>query len=352
MTQLLHASRELFRRPPDERFETLADLARHCQDVKERSHRLKEPGTEFRPVFHDGHVALQVNGHAPCRLNDWSFSQLCSIASAAKDTVNRLRPETAARVLAETLSQRTHEETELQALVLDNAIVRAVNGEQYRRLWNADLLAMLQEFATDFTPPQKGFNGATGLYASEQDMFCFMIDPAGWTEIGGEAFAPGFFVWNSEVGKRTVGISTFWFQAVCANHIVWDAIDVTEVARKHTGRVRESLADIRAVIEALVEKRDARRDGFAKIIAKAMETRYGEDADDVQALLAKAGFTQALAKRASEIARQKGSFTLWSVVDALTQLARECKFAGARTDAEEKASAMLGLAAAMTRGSE
>jgi type I restriction-modification system DNA methylase subunit len=33
-------------------------------------------------------------------------------------------------------------------------------------------------------------------------MFCFLIDPKGWIEIDGEAFAPGFFVWNSEVGRR------------------------------------------------------------------------------------------------------------------------------------------------------
>ena len=78
---------------------------------------------------------------------------------------------------------------------------------------------MLREFAVDFQPPPKGFNGATGLYAGEQDMFCFLLDPAGWAEIDGEAFAPGFFVWNSEVGKATVGISTFWFQAICQNHV-------------------------------------------------------------------------------------------------------------------------------------
>jgi hypothetical protein len=57
-------------------------------------------------------------------------------------------------------------------------------------------------------------------------MFCFLIDPTGWTEIEGEAFAPGFFLWNSEVGRRSLGIQTFWFQAVCRNHIVWDAIQV------------------------------------------------------------------------------------------------------------------------------
>jgi len=58
------------------------------------------------------------------------------------------------------------------------------------------------------------------LYCGEQDLFAFLIDPTGWVEMGdGEAFAPGFFLWNSEVGRRSVGVQTFWFQAVCANHV-------------------------------------------------------------------------------------------------------------------------------------
>ena len=45
-------------------------------------------------------------------------------------------------------------------------------------------------------------------------MFVFLIDPTGWAEIEGQTFAPGFFIWNSEVGKRSLGIQTFWFQAI------------------------------------------------------------------------------------------------------------------------------------------
>jgi hypothetical protein len=345
MANLTQASRELFERPADERFASLGDLSTHCQRLRERSSRLKEPSTEFHPALQEGAVGLRVNGHASCRLNDWSFSQLCSVAGVAKDTLNRLQPETAVRVLGETMSQRTREDSDLQALLVDDSLVRAVNGEQYKRLWNAELVALLQEFAVDFQPPQKGYNGATGLYAGEQDMFCFLIDPAGWTEIDGEAFAPGFFVWNSEVGKRTVGVSTFWFQAVCANHIVWDAVEVNEVTRKHTGRVRDSLTNIRAAIETLAQKRDERKDGFAKVVAKAMETTYGQDKPEVEKLLAKAGYTKFLTARAIEIAQRKGRFTIWSLVDAMTQLSRESDYAGSRTEADEKAAALLRLVA-------
>jgi hypothetical protein len=36
-------------------------------------------------------------------------------------------------------------------------------------------------------------------------MFVFLIDPLGWTEIDGEAFAPGFFLWNSGSGPSQCG---------------------------------------------------------------------------------------------------------------------------------------------------
>ena len=71
-------------------------------------------------------------------------------------------------------------------------------------------------------------------------MFAFGIDPNAWVEIGGESFAPGFFVWNSEVGRRSVGVQTFWFQHVCQNHIVWDAIEVVELKRRHMGNIQDS----------------------------------------------------------------------------------------------------------------
>lgn len=343
MANLTRARDELFQRAPDECFGSLAQLSEHCRDTKDACHRLREPADQFSPVFEDGQIKMKINGYGAFTLNNWSFGQCCSLAGVAKDTLNRLRPSTAATVLTETLQQRADDDLELQALVFDDRQLRSINGESYKRLWNADLVAVLQEFATDFQPPQPGVTGGTGLYAGEQDLFCFMIDPNGWIEVNDEAFAPGFFVWNSEVGRRTVGVSTFWFQSCCQNHIVWDAIDVVEFTRKHTGKVRESLNQIRDAIQKLVEKRDERKDGFATVVEKAMKQKYGDDAEEVQSLLTKAGFTKALAKKATEKARQKGAFSIFAVVDALTQLARESNFVGLRMDADQKAASLLSL---------
>lgn len=341
MPNLTRAHNELFRRSTDEIFPSLQALWEHCHAEKQRSTEYWRPPQAIRPLADANQLVLDLgDGNEPFGLNDWSFTQLCGLAGVSKETVNRLSADTASRVLGETLPTGSKPS---QLFAADD-LVRSIHGSMYTRLHNVDIITMLREFAVDFEPPQRAASGGTGLYCGEQDMFVFLIDPTGWAEIDGQAFAPGFFVWNSEVGKRSVGISTFWFQAVCANHIVWDATEVTEFTRKHTGKVGEALGDIRRIVAQLVEQRDARRDGFVTVMKKAMEEKLGEDAEEVLKALSKHGINRSLAKRAIELAEKQGRFTIFALVDALTQLSRELEFAGDRTDADQKAASLLALA--------
>jgi len=339
MAILTAAHKQLFQRTPDESWNTLPELAAHCQKEREASTDLRHPPDEIVPTS-DMTLCLGGDG-AELKVNDWSFSQLCRMAGVSKDTLNRLSPKTASRALQETLPQSGKP---LQFLLTDD-MVRSIHGTAYTRLWNSELLATVQEFATDFEPPQNASGGGTGLYCGEQDLFCFLIDPLGWTEIEGEAFAPGFFVWNSEVGRRSLGIQTFWFQAVCQNHIVWDAIEVVEFKRKHTANVRDGLTEVRRIIESLIEKRDSRRDGFLEVLRNAMTTRLGDDAEEVAKVLKREGIPQGLGKKALEIARKQGAFTIFAVVDALTRLTQEVRYAGDRSSLDQKVSSLLALAA-------
>lgn len=337
MATLTRANEELFRRNPDERFETMDDLTRFCRAQKERStDRWHSP----QSLILDNALRMCAGTDGSFLMNDWSFAQVCKMAGVGKDTINRLTPATASLVFGETLPRGG---TKPVQILTDDDMVRSIHGTQYTRLWNIHLVNVLREFAVDFQPPQKGFNGATGLYAGEQDLFCFLIDPKGWVEINGDAFAPGLFVWNSEVGRRSLGIQTFWFQAVCANHIVWDATEVVDWSRKHTGNVGEGLTEIRRIIERLVQKREARKDGFAKLIRKAMESTVDSDAEKVQQFLAKNGISREATKKALEIASEQGRFTIWALVDALTRIARDTRNAGDRTEADEKAANLLAL---------
>ncbi|MGE3239507.1 MAG: DUF932 domain-containing protein [Pirellulales bacterium] len=341
MTQLLRANQELFRRTPDECFESLESLATHCQRQKDESQDCwKAPLDLAAIVGREGRLSLSLGTDGDCLMNDWSFGQLCRLSSVAKETVNRLRPETACQVFAETLPRTTKP---LQ-LFTQGDLIRSIHGTSYTRLYNSDVVEMLRGTAADFEPPQRAFNGATGLYVGEQDLFCFLIDPLGWTEIEGEAFAPGFFVWNSEVGRRSFGVQTFWLQAVCQNHIVWDAIEVVEFSRKHTASVQNSLDEMRRLLAALIAKRDQRKDAFVRVVAQAMKQSLGEDADEALQALAAHGINRGLAKQALAIARERGRFTIFSLVDALTRLSGKLECAGDRLELDQRASALLALA--------
>jgi hypothetical protein len=338
---LTHAHCELFHRRDDERFPTLAALAEHCRSQKQQSCDRWHPPQSLKPIERDGELLLAAGDAGEFHLNDWSFTQLCGLARVSRDTVNRVFPDTAARILRETMPSGNKP---LQLLSSESTI-RSVHGVSYTRLWNLDLVNLVRELATDFQPPQESVNGGTGLYCGEQDMFCFLIDPTGWTEIDGQAFAPGVFLWNSEVGKRSVGISTFWFQAVCQNHIVWDAVEVVELTRKHTAGVGSVLTDIRRTLDALVARRDERRDGFVKVVSKAMREKLGEDAEEALKELSRNGIPRGLAKEALDIAGQQGRFTIFALVDALTRLAGRMVNAGDRLEIDAKAAQLLTLAA-------
>jgi hypothetical protein len=346
MTSLTRANRELYRRGPDETFQTLKELHDHCRQVRNDSSDVWQLPHTVLPLESGGELLIPLDKGGQASMTDWSFSQLCRFAGVSRDTLNRLQPATATLALRDTLPQG---DKPVQMLTTGNAngmTIRSIHGVSYTRLWNAELIETIRDVAPEFQPPQKAVTGGTGLYCGEQDMFCFLIDPTGWIEIEGEAFAPGFFVWNSEVGRRSLGMQSFWFQRVCQNHIVWDAIDVVEYSRKHTANVRDGLLEIRRHIESLVAKRDARRDSFASALKKAMVTRLGDDAESVAKELGKLSIPQNLVKEAMEIARAQGGFTIFALVDALTRLTQRVSFAADRAEADWKVAQLLSLALA------
>jgi len=337
MGNLMSAHKELFKRSPDEVFSSLDALLAFTREQRERSSdRWHAP--EGIAIEANGAILARLENDGSYSFNDWSFGQLCRLASVNRDTLNRLSPETACQALRETMPAGRKP---LQVLTEGDRI-RSIHGTQYARVWNEDLVKLAME--TDFTLPHEATDGGKGLYAGEQDAFLFLIDPTGWVEIGEHAFAPGMFLWNSEVGRRSYGVQTFWYESICANHIVWDAREVVQWSRKHTGNTSEGLERIRCITEELLQKRDERKDGFVETIRSAMQTRLGSDREECLKVLSQKGIKRTLAKKAIEMAAEQGRFSIWCVVDALTRLAQETQFAGIRTETDEKASRLLQLA--------
>ena len=67
----------------------------------------------------------------------------------------------------------------------------------------------------------------TTLYASDRDVFLFLVDDMNPIEAGTlpdgspDLFFRGFYCWNSEVGAKTLGIASFYLRAVCQNRNLW-----------------------------------------------------------------------------------------------------------------------------------
>ena len=103
MANIRRASRELFSRPPDECFDSLDVLSEHCRQQKEDSMDRWHPPRAMQ--FGGGSdLQMTLGQDGAFALNDWSFSQLCSLARVSKDTVNHLSPDTASQVFRETMS--------------------------------------------------------------------------------------------------------------------------------------------------------------------------------------------------------------------------------------------------------
>lgn len=339
MVNLMRANSELLKRSPDECFKSLADLRNHCVTQQEASTEVWSKPQAVTAVVQQNEVALNFEDGEARRLNEWSFGQLCTLCGVAAKTINRLSPETATTAFEETLPKA---DRPIQFLNGTDT-VRSIHGISYTRLWNSELLDVVAKFENEFQPPKPAqYHFGTGLYAGEQDMFAFLVDDNGWVDIGGDRFAPGFFVWNSEVGCRSVGVQTFWYQHICGNHIVWDCTDVSELTRKHTSSVRDVLGEIERMLSALVSIRTQRQEQFAATIRDAKQKQLGRDGDEITKRLRQQGIPMGMITNAAKVVGKNRSTFAW--VDALTRSSGLIEFAGTRAAIDQKIGGLLSLA--------
>src|SRR3990172_3588319 len=105
MVNLTRASRELFSRTPDERFDSFDALLDHCQERKFRSIEHWQPSQDVCIEADAGRLSMRIKQaeEVQLSLSDWSFSQLCKLCEVHKETVNKLTTETASLVFRDAL---------------------------------------------------------------------------------------------------------------------------------------------------------------------------------------------------------------------------------------------------------
>lgn len=366
-TTLTQAFDQWSNRPADERFKSLEDL--HAATSRSRGMAAQSRGVALKSLrigvdakdVKAQPVLIGQNGNE-ANFSHWAFGQVCRQLGAPAHYLRNLPADLAATNLNHGIQSAIDPEpvnllfnAPQQVSQAGPLTLRASTSSKYTRIWNSDVtsrLLRLVEMNPDWQPAPEAFDGSRGLYASDEDMFAFLVDnqrPIFEQDKNG-GLGRGFFVWNSEVGAASFGITTFLYEYVCGNHRVWGASGVTELRIRHIGN-----ADDRAFMEIAREVKkyadSSASDDEAKI-RRAMVLRLGENKDevldrifslpriDIPRKTLEAGYAKAV-----EHEDWYGDpNTVWGITGGLTEVARDLPNASERTKLDRAAGKITQLA--------
>jgi hypothetical protein len=364
--ELMQASRQWATRPADERFTNLFDLATKVsrQRTLSRAPVVSTRDISVIPDANDALKGLSVVGKAgnPFVPTNWSFNQLAALGGAPASYLRKLPAPIVADCLNYGLKfQRDVEEVGL-LITKDgqDQTLRAATGPRYGRIWNEEIVeALIKQHGNGLdgkfrVPGEWGqkvevTKENTTLYASDRDMFVFLADEENRVEMKnrrngkGGSLARGFFVWNSEVGDKSMGAAFFLFDEVCKNRIVWGAQDYKEIRLRHT--VTAPARWIEEITPVLEDYANAAAGPVEATIWAAQQKRVD---DDLDAFLAKRFTTSQVTgiKHAHELEEGRPIETLWDAVTGVTAFAKTIEHQDNRVSMERLGGKLLDLVAA------
>lgn len=367
MSVLEHAFNQWANRPADQRFNSLASL--HDAVTKFRSISIEAPNTDVRALVirevesEDGSGRTEpavIGGKSglPARFTHYSFGQFARAVDAPASYLRTLPTELVVRNLNHGIKALPQGERANDTLLLaknGGLRLRAMTSDKYTRIWNSDItsrLIRLTEQSPEWQPAPAAFDGSRGLYASDRDLFCFMVDNERriFEKDKNGGLGRGFFVSNSEVGDASFSVTTFLYEYVCGNHRVWGAKGVMELRIPHIGN-----ADERAFRKLSLELRkyadtEARHDE-AKIDA-AMKFELGGTKDEVLDRvfgLRVPNLPRKTIDAAYNLATQREDWygnprSAWGLSGGLTEIARDLPNADERVALDKAAGKVMQMA--------
>jgi len=365
------AYRQWASRPEDERYSDLESLFDACASRRTRSREVHVETDKLQVKQHEATGELVINGEtSESKWTHWSFGQTCNLVGAPAKYLRDL-PDVLIRANL-TYGLATQRETmKFMTVQPDNdteqlSTLQAVTSTTYGRIWDADCVKACQHIversngrfhnplayaAGDYMGHKGTEPRPSGLYASDRDVFMFMIDGGSLLEAGPRAkLNRGFFMWNSEVGSRSFGLMTFLFNQVCGNHLIWGAQDVNKIIIRHSsgGPYRfetEGTPALKQFVEAPAAP-------IEEVLRKAQDYMLpvrmdGDEEKSMREFVAKrAKFSAAEVRDAMKFARaEEGECrTLWQLVQGFTASARAIPHMDTRIDLEKRAGKLMSFA--------
>jgi hypothetical protein len=368
MDILKEAHHEWARRPDDQRYLTLEDLRDAVNERREQSFTAAVPLQDVRlRATDDESLSLDfydstLGSERSLRPTNWSFGQVCAAAGAPAGYMRKLPGPLAAINLQWGLERWDGAYDGGMGLLMGMSAksdwLRCITSPSYGRIWDSQVVSAVERINEDgrWKIPAASYatmdpKRATTLYASDRDIFIFLVDDSRPIEVEGRTLFRGFFTWNSEVGSATFGITTFLYDRVCDNRIIWGATDVRKIKIIHRGGAPERFAyEGRRYMERFSSE-SAR--GVEETIRRASNHAIpGADSridgrKNVLEWLSQKGFTKAAAEAAvGEVIKETGSapLNLLEIIGGITAHARTIAHADQRVDLETKAGRLLAVA--------
>ncbi|HET6525040.1 DUF932 domain-containing protein [Sphingopyxis sp.] len=364
-------SSEWFSRPDDERFLSLTDL---YDVVRARADRATTRVVDSKAIRVEARsdsperLSLMVpDEERPVAPTNWAFGQLCSLVGAPASYLRELPAALAGINLQHGLVAHRGEQVKLLQTEDGRTELRAATGPEYGRIWDYELVEAVMKIAGDgvgqtrwkvpgvldwsnmhYNPYVDVTRDTTTLYASDRDVFIFLVDDTHPIEAGKlpngdpDLYFRGFYCWNSEVGAKTLGMATFYLRAVCMNRNLWGVENFEEVKIRHSKFAANRFAHEAA--PALEHFAESSPMPFLSGIKTARERIVARKGEDRETFLRKRGFSKAeTAKIVATVLNEEGRppETIYDFVQGITAFARTRTNQDSRLEVESKARKLL-----------
>ena len=367
MTTDQKVSRQWATRAPDERFTSLIEMRDVAAKRKHESRQqiISTKQLRFETADNDGIVAF-VSGEkaggkfvkAPrVELTNYAFGQVANRIKCPAEFMGRLPNKLAVANLNECAEHSKADKIQLLTRENGTKELRAATSEKYGRIWDADILThMVEQYGDGITgrfrvPGEFGkavtvTQNNTTLYMSDRDMFVFLCDEQNRVELpnrrNGEkgSLARGFYFWNSEVGAATFGVSTFYFDYVCCNRIIWGQEEVQQVKMRHSKFAPERF--VQDVLPGLTMFTEGASVGITTAIENARKVTF--EAPEIVSEMLQKKFPKKVADKIAfmhMLEEEKPIENMYDLTNAMTAYARTVPFQDARVAIEIEAGKIL-----------
>lgn len=389
-SNLYQASHQWATRPADERYPSIETMQLACKSYAQSARTVSVQAKELQLEPDGQDLRLLGKTGASAKLTHYAFGQLARLAGAPAEYLRGLSPTLAAENLRYGFRARDDRPLQLLLHTGGDLVTRAITTESYDRVWNFEIIERIVSsrmvaqgwrvpparpaFAgqpgtrpatqADILPNQADFGlsirvgdpiAPAGLYASDHDMFMFLVNPDRSVCDGDKQLNRGVFIQNSEVGDCALRFKLFLYDNVCGNHIVWGVAKVMDVSVRHVkgqARARGNTLRTASAKWQIMASGAADVGAMESAIARARTYEIAASKDEVIDAVFKfakprslATLTRGALESAYECAERSPRYgsprSVWGLVNGLTEVSQKTGHTDQRTELDSHAGRLM-----------